>query len=95
MVSKTVRAHAPEAVVILLRESRGEAPGELRWLDGKPSAAALTFKTPADLVDAIADIQLEIRQKARERRQLVAFRKQHADFLRQYSDLRQKLAEEL
>jgi DNA-binding NtrC family response regulator len=96
MVSKTVRQHSPEVVVALLREPRRSVAGEVRLLDAAQgsSPSSVSFSEPSELTEVLQDLQRTIRQRARERRQMIAFRKQHADFLRQYSELRQKLAEE-
>ncbi|HEY0710284.1 MAG TPA: response regulator [Polyangia bacterium] len=96
MVGKSVRAHSPEVLIALLREPRNATPGHLRLLDAaESSSTSVEFSDPGELTEVMHDLQRTIRQRARERRQLIAFRKQHADFLRQYSELRQKLAEEI
>lgn len=94
MVVKTIKSNAPDAVALLFDPPNDDHSGEVRILEASRLWTPIpSFAQPEQLVGALEQVREALKQKARERRYLQAFRKQHLEFLKKYNAVKQRLAE--
>ena len=94
MVIKTIKGNAPDAVALVFTPPREGTNGEVRMVESSRLLTLIpSFSTPDQLVSALQEVREALRQKAKERRYLQAFRKQHLDFLQKYHALKARLGQ--
>jgi two-component system, OmpR family, response regulator len=97
MVVHTVKSSAPEAVTMLYTPpGRSGRAGEVKLVDTNRVMNLISgYADPEQLVAPLGEIREALRQKAKERRYLQAFRHRHYEFLQRYNGIKQRLKAEL
>jgi two-component system OmpR family response regulator len=97
MVVHTVKASAPDAVTLLYSPpGRSGRAGEVKLVDATREMSLISsYSDPGQLVTPLGEIREALKQKARERRYLQAFRQRHFEFLQRYNGIKQRLKAEL
>jgi two-component system OmpR family response regulator len=97
MVVKTVKAGAPDAITVLYSPPKGStARGDVKMIEGSRIITLVSsYGTPAQLIAPMNEIREALRQKAKERRYLQAFRQKNFEFLQRYNLLKQRVATQL
>src|SRR3954468_12787724 len=93
MVVHTVKSSAPEAVTMLYTPpGRSGRAGEVKLVDTNRVMNLISgYADPEQLVAPLGEIREALRQKAKERRYLQAFRHRHYEFLQRYNGIKQRL----
>jgi DNA-binding NtrC family response regulator len=97
MVIKTVKSGAPDAITLLYNlPERGGGTGFMKLMEGSRIINLVpSYSAPEQLVSAMNEVREALRQKAKERRYLQAFRQRHFEFLQRYNALKQRVAVQL
>jgi DNA-binding response OmpR family regulator len=92
MVVRTVKAQAPDTIVLQFTPPVGKRPGSVNVMDTTRAIEFLPhFVDAAQLAERLGELRDAFHATARERRYLGAFRQQHFDLLKRYAELRAKL----
>jgi DNA-binding NtrC family response regulator len=93
MVLKTIKNTAPDVLALLFTPPSDGSPGSVKMVDATRRLTLVpSFTAPDQLVAQLVEGREALRQKAKERRYLQAFRKNHLEFLQRYNLLKQRIA---
>lgn len=96
MVVKTIKASSPEAMILLFTPPSGSTVGEVKVIEtSRIMTLVPSFTDPAQMAASLEEVREAIKQKAKERRYLKAFRRDHLDFINRYNRIRTSLQGQL
>jgi DNA-binding NtrC family response regulator len=96
MVVKTIKAGNPEVIALVFVPPSGNKVGEVKVVEASRLITLVpSFTDAGQLAASLEEVREAIKQKAKERRYLNAFRRDHLDFINRYNRLRSQLQAQL
>jgi DNA-binding NtrC family response regulator len=96
MVVKTIKASNPEAMILLFTPPTGSTVGEVKVIEtSRIMTLVPSFTDASQMASSLEEVREAIKQKAKERRYLKAFRRDHLDFINRYNRIRTSLQAQL